>query len=136
MIKLLIKESGLSGFRPGYEFSSLIHGIIMISRRDSGLSEKTRKYLSSLNQTVLLQVFVTPTCPYCPQSVILAHQMAYESHLVEAEMIEANEFPDLSEKFGISGVPHTIINGGIGSIVGAAPEDMLIQKIDEILKTS
>ncbi len=124
------------GFPGGHEFSSLIYGILMISRRDSGLNEITREYLVSMDQPLLLQVFVTPTCPYCPQTVILAHQMAYESPLVNAEMIEATEFPDLSGKFGVSGVPHTVINGGIGSVVGAASEEMLLQKIKEIYQSS
>ena len=60
--------------------------------------------------------------------------MAYESPLVKAKMVEATEFHDLSGKFGISGVPHTVINGGIGSIVGAVSEGMLIQNIEEIFK--
>jgi len=45
----------------GYEFSSLIQDIIMVSGRDSGLSQETRDYLRTLKQPVLLQVFVTPT---------------------------------------------------------------------------
>ncbi len=50
-----------AGIPSGHEFSTLISDILMVSRRDSGLSPKTREYLRGLEQPVLLQVFVTPT---------------------------------------------------------------------------
>ena len=50
-----------SGIPSGYEFSTLINDILLASKRDSGLSTETREYLKSLNQPVLMQVFVTPT---------------------------------------------------------------------------
>ncbi len=50
-----------SGIPSGHEFSTLISDILMVSKRDSGLSPKTREYLRNLEQPLLLQVFVTPT---------------------------------------------------------------------------
>jgi hypothetical protein len=61
--------------------------------------------------------------------VVLAHQMALESSMVEAEMVEAMEFPQLSNRFGVSGVPQTTINQGSGTVVGAVPEDNLLAEI-------
>jgi glutaredoxin-like protein len=122
-----------AGIPSGHEFSSLIEGVLLVSGRDSGLNQTTRDFLTSLGKPVHLQVFVTPTCPYCPQAVMLAHQMALESPLVEAEMVEAMEFPELSEQFGVSGVPHTVINAGAGAMVGAAPEEHLVAEIQRSL---
>ena len=51
----------LSGIPSGHEFSSLIHDLVLVSSRNSGLDEKTRQFLKELKQPVLLQVFVTPT---------------------------------------------------------------------------
>lgn len=118
-----------AGVPSGHEFSSLIQDIILISGRDSGLSQQTRDMLADLTEPVTLQVFVTPTCAYCPQAVILAHQMAMESSLVQAEMVEAMEFPELSSKHGVSGVPQTTINDGAGNVVGAVPEGHLLAEI-------
>ncbi len=58
-----VKDLGIrfSGIPSGHEFSTLISDILLVSRRDSGLNEKTREYLKGLNQPLLLQVFVTPT---------------------------------------------------------------------------
>jgi len=50
-----------AGIPSGHEFSSLIHDLTLVSKRDSGLSEKTREFLAGLKKPVLLQVFVTPT---------------------------------------------------------------------------
>ena len=65
---------------------------------------------------------------------MLAHQMAFESPLVEAEMVEAMEFFDLSNQFGVSGVPHTVINGGKGNVIGAVPEERLVVEIQKTLQ--
>lgn len=50
-----------SGIPSGYEFSSLIHTIILVSRRDSGLKPEIREHLKRLTNPVNLKVFVTPT---------------------------------------------------------------------------
>jgi len=118
-----------AGVPSGHEFSSLIQDIILISGRDSGLSQQTRDLLADLTEPVSLQVFVTPTCAFCPQAVILAHQMAMESPMVQAEMVEAMEFPELSSKHGVSGVPQTTINDGAANVVGAVPEQQLLAEI-------
>jgi len=66
--------------------------------------------------------------------VVLAHRMAIESPLVEAEMVEAMEFPELSDQFNVTGVPQTTINAGDGTLVGAAPEEYLVAEIIKALK--
>lgn len=124
------------GIPAGHEFSSLVNDLVLVSRRDSNLSPETRKFLKELNQPVNLQVFVTPTCPYCPRAVVLAHQFALESPMVEAEMVEATEFPELADRFHVSGVPQTTINLGEGTIVGAAAEQNLVEEIRSALEKS
>jgi len=120
------------GIPSGYEFSSLIEDIMMISQGGSGLSDETKAQLGTLTQPLHLQVFVTPTCPYCPRAVRLAHQLALESDLVRADMVEATEFPHLSIKYGVQGVPRTVINEMV-HLEGAAPEVMLMAKVKEAI---
>jgi hypothetical protein len=59
--------------------------------------------------------------------------MAMESPMVEAEMVEAMEFPELSTRHGVSGVPQTTINNGAGSVIGAMPEPHLLDEIRRAL---
>ena len=44
-------------------------------------------------------------------------------------MVEAMEFPELSDEFGVSGVPQTTINAGAGTVVGGVPEGYLLAEI-------
>ena len=120
------------GIPAGYEFTSLLEAIRIAASGESDLSEETVEFLSSLSEPVHMQVFVTPTCPYCPQSVVLAHRMAAASPMVQADMVEAQEFPYLATKYQVMGVPRTVINEEF-HIEGAAPEPMVLDKLREAL---
>jgi alkyl hydroperoxide reductase subunit AhpF len=51
----------IAGIPAGHEFSSLVHDLLLVSSRDSGLGDRTRAFLKGISKPVLLQVFVTPT---------------------------------------------------------------------------
>ncbi|TFG58312.1 MAG: glutaredoxin [Spirochaetales bacterium] len=125
-----IKFYGIPG---GYEFSSFLEAIRLVSTGNHGLSRNTLDTLKTLSKPVHLKVFVTPTCPYCPRAVILAHKMAAASPLVKADMIEATEFPELANKYSVMGVPKTVINETV-FIEGAVPESVLLEKILEAVR--
>jgi glutaredoxin-like protein len=118
------------GIPSGYEFATLIEDIKMVSTGETGLSDATRKQVAALESPVHFQVFVTPTCPYCPRAVLLAHQLAMESELVRGDMVEAIEFPHLSNKYQVQGVPRTVINETV-HIEGAMPEAMIMARLEE-----
>ena len=118
----------LYGIPSGYEFGTLIEDIRMVSSGDPALSDATLAELAKLTSPVNIQVFVTPTCPYCPRAVLLAHRLAMASELVTASMVEATEFPQLSNRYQVYGVPRTVINDVI-HVEGAVPESMLITKL-------
>ena len=65
--------------------------------------------------------------------MVLAHCMAMENPLIQAEMIEASEFYDLAMQYNVSGVPQTNINDNAGVILGAVPEDYLLQEIKKVV---
>jgi glutaredoxin-like protein len=116
------------GIPSGYEFSTLVDTIKMVSSGASGLSPDTRRALAKVKHPLKLKVFVTPTCPYCPAAVTLAHQMAVESPLISSEMIESIEFPQLAQKYRVMGVPKTVINEEL-SLEGAVPEASLLDLV-------
>jgi glutaredoxin-like protein len=118
------------GIPSGYEFTSLIEDIMDVSRGESGLMPKTKDAVAGITEPVHFQVFVTPTCPYCPQAVRLAHKLAMESDLIRSDMIEAIEFPHLSNKYSVYGVPRTVINETVYQ-EGAVPEPMILSKLLE-----
>ena len=54
--------------------------------------------------------------------------MSVASSRVRARAIEANEFPELSDRYGVRGVPQTVINGQ-GIFVGALPESRFLEQV-------
>ena len=61
----------------------------------------------------------------------LANRMALASPNVNARTIEASEFPDLSRRFGVQGVPRTVVNEQ-GAFVGALPEAQFVAAVLEL----
>ena len=49
------------GIPSGHEFSTLIQDLLLVSSRDSGLSNQLRNHIKALTKPLHLQVFVTPT---------------------------------------------------------------------------
>jgi glutaredoxin-like protein len=123
-----------AGIPSGHEFNTLIQDILLVSSRDSGLKPATREFLKTLQKPIHLQVFVTPTCPYCPRAVVLAHQMAMENPgMIRAEGVESMEFQEVAVQFNVQGVPQTTINSGLGKVVGAVPEADLLAEIQRVI---
>jgi len=53
--------------------------------------------------------------------------MAVESEKVTATTFEATEFPEMIDRYAVSGVPKTVVNERI-EIVGALPESQFVPK--------
>ena len=120
------------GIPSGYEFNSLIEDILDISSQNHGFSEEQLEKIARINSPVHLQVFVTPACPYCPVAVRSAHRLAMVNEFITADMVEATEFPELTEKYHVRGVPRTMVNEDF-NIDGGLPEDAFIHQILEHL---
>ncbi len=54
------------------------------------------------------------------------------SEHITGDMVEVSEFPHLAVKYGVEGVPQTVINEKV-SIVGAVPEMQFARKILEAI---
>ena len=48
-------------------------------------------------------------------------------------MVEAMEFQELANRHRVSGVPQTTINDGVGTVVGAVPEEQLLAEISRVM---
>ena len=60
----------------------------------------------------------------------LAHHLAVASDLIRGDCVEANEFPELSQRYMVMAVPKTVINDQ-ASFEGALPE---AQFVDAVLR--
>lgn len=60
----------------------------------------------------------------------LAHAMALENPGITADVVEAQEFPALSQRYGVTSVPRTLINERV-QIKGAVAEQEFLNRILE-----
>lgn len=120
--------AAFSGLPAGYEFGALLEDIIDASRGAPRLSPTTVSKLRSIDRDMEIWVFVTPTCPYCPRAVRMAHMFAMANPRIRGVMVEALEFPSLAEKYSVMSVPHIVINGSY-TFIGALPEPMFLDHV-------
>lgn len=127
-----IRYYGVPG---GYEFTAFVDDIIDVSKGTTSLSENIKKKLADIKKPVHLQVFVSPTCPYCPKSARIAHQFAIENEFIRADVIEMTEFPHLVQRYSVMSVPYIVINEDT-FFVGAQPPEVFIEQINMALRAS
>jgi glutaredoxin-like protein len=116
------------GIPGGTEFPSFIETITDVSRGEVLLTEASVTALAGIESSVNVKVFVTPTCPYCPAMVRLAHQMTMVNPLIRSEGIEVNEFPDLGQRYSVQAVPLTVVNDKY-AVPGMIPEDQFVEVV-------
>jgi glutaredoxin-like protein len=118
------------GIPSGYEFPIFLHMLKLSSngKIDGPLVDVSKKIVNELK----LEVFVSPSCPHCPSSAIVAFKLAVLNDKVKGYVYEVMEFQEKVHKYNVSGVPKTVINEGKFEYMGGLPEDMVSK---EILKT-
>ncbi len=114
----------------GEEGRSFLIAIMMASTGKALLTEDTlKKMTNELREKRDIQVFVSPTCPYCPQQVLSAFSAAIvKPDLVSAEAVEIYENQDLAENLGSLAVPQTFMNGTFTG-AGLQPEPMFTETL-------
>lgn len=133
-------DSGIRilGIPSGYEFAVLIEDILDVSTGRNRLREKSLNYIRNLEHDIVMQVFVTPTCPHCPRAVRLAHQMALANPArVRGESIDANTFIEWADQEEVYSVPKTVLTAKdplkTVTFEGAVSEEYLIRQIKLLL---
>jgi len=123
------------GIPSGYEFTTLIEDIIDVSRRTPKVSEQTKEALHKLKNNLQIEVYITPTCPYCPRAVRTAHSFAMVNERITGIMVEAIEFPSLADRWGVMSVPHIVIKnldkGNTVQFIGAYPEKHFLRFVED-----
>jgi predicted DsbA family dithiol-disulfide isomerase len=57
--------------------------------------------------------------------------MAIESEHVTADVVEISEFPDMAQRYAVTGVPKIVLNDRM-ELLGAQPETALVRAVVEI----
>ncbi|SIM34821.1 thiol-disulfide isomerase or thioredoxin [Cuniculiplasma divulgatum] len=117
------------GIPSGYEFRSIIEDIETFSTGKIELRESTIDKLKTIEKPVSIRVFITPTCPYCPSAVRMAHNFALVNPNITGDMVESYEFEEEAEAAAVSSVPHTTISNIDEPIIGAQPEEIFLDQV-------
>ena len=120
-----------TGAPAGEEGHSFVMALLMASTGKTFISDDSRQRLKRLKEKRHVRVFVSPTCPYCPQQVLYAISAAIErKDLVSAEVIEIYENKDLAEEHAAMSVPKTFV-GEILTASGLQPEEYFMESLIE-----
>jgi thioredoxin reductase (NADPH) len=119
-----------TGAPVGEEGRSFLVALLMASSGKTVLTEEAlAKIKEQLREKRDIQVFVSPTCPYCPQQVMTAISAAIaKPDLISAEVVEIYENQDLAESLGSLAVPQTFINNTFTG-AGLQPEPLFMESL-------
>ncbi len=122
-----IRFNGIPG---GHEINSFLQAIVELSGLAGELPEELIERISKIDKDVDIKVFVTLGCPHCPGAVAKANRLAMENPHIKAQMIEAQTFYELSEKYNVSSVPKIVINESF-EFVGNQPIEKFIEGLEQ-----
>lgn len=120
-----------NGMPAGHEINSFIPALLETSGLESEVPEPLKSQIEEVNKPVNIKVFVTLSCPHCAGAVQKAHKLAMMNPNIDAEMVEAQTFGELSNKHGVSGVPKIVINDTL-ELVGNQPIDAFLNEIAKL----
>ncbi len=116
----------------GEEGRTFLGTILLLGFRVSGLSEQSLKILKRIDARREIKVFVSATCPYCPDQVLNAVKAAIERpEQIFLEIIDIQSNPELADKFSAYSVPQTFADEVlIGR--GAQPEELFLSSLERL----
>lgn len=120
-----------NGIPAGHEFNSFLSALVEMSGVESEVPEAFLARVAKIDKPINIKVFVTMSCPHCPEAVQKAHKLAMLNKNIVGEMIEAQTFYELSEKYNVSGVPKIIINETI-ELIGNQPIEKFLSSIESL----
>ncbi|MBU4535887.1 MAG: MJ0307 family thioredoxin [Euryarchaeota archaeon] len=82
---------------------------------------------------VKIEVFTSPTCPYCPMAIEVVDEAKKDlGDVLEVETVDIMEDREKAVNYGLMAVPAIAMNGVV-KFVGAPSKEELMQAIKEEL---
>jgi len=116
----------------GQEGQTFIEALIMMGFRETRLSDQAAKILKRIDSPREIKVFVSLTCPYCPQQAVNGLKAAIERpDLISLEIIDVQVNPDLAEKYSAHSTPLTLANDQLIA-QGAQTEELFLLSLEKM----
>ncbi len=95
----------------GEEGRTFLETLILVGLGQSNLNEQSLKVLNKIDTPRSVKLFVSATCPYCPQQAVNAVKAAIEKpELISLELIDIQCEPELAGQYSAYSVPQTFAN--------------------------
>lgn len=116
----------------GEEGRIFLEAIILIGSQKSNLNEQSLQVIKKIDTPRNIKVFVSATCPYCPQQALNTLKAAVEKpDLISLEIIDIQANPELANQYSAQSVPQTYANDVLIA-QGAQPEELFILSLEKM----
>jgi len=116
----------------GEEARTFLEILILVGLGKSQLSDQSVNVIKKIDSPRNVKVFVSPTCPYCPQEAVNAVKAAIEMpEYVSLEIIDIQCEPEIANQYAAQSVPQAFANDVlIGQ--GAQPEEVFVLSLQKL----
>jgi thioredoxin reductase (NADPH) len=116
----------------GEEGRTLVGMIMLLGFQISNLNEQAKKIVKKIGSKREIKVFVSPTCPYCPDQAISAVKAAIENpDLISLEIIDIQSNQEIANRYSAFSVPQTFAND-ILIAYGAQAEELFVLSLQKL----
>lgn len=116
----------------GREIEPFFQAVNLVGHQKTGLGDQALKILRSISEPRQIKIFVSLTCPYCPQEVRNALQAAVERpDIISLEIIDVEALPELADKYNAFGTPMVYANEKLIAR-GAQPEELFMVSLKKL----
>jgi len=113
----------------GEEGRTFMEAISMMGHRRPELSDPSRQILEKITEPRNVKLFVSPTCPYCPQQAVNCLKAAIaKPDVISLEIIDIQANPDIAEQYNAFSIPVCYANE-VMIAKGAQPEELFMASL-------
>jgi thioredoxin reductase (NADPH) len=116
----------------GEESRTFLETLIHVGLGQSNVSDPSAKVLKKITSPRDIKVFVSPTCPYCPQQAVNGVKAVIERpDMVSLDIIDIQCRPDLAEQYSAHSVPQAFANEVLIGM-GAQQEEVFMASLESL----
>ena len=116
----------------GEEGRIFLEALLFVGTGKSNLTSESQRVIKRINEQRDIKVFVSASCPYCPQQAQNALKAAVEKpELISLEIIDIQANPDLADQYSAQSVPQTYANDLLIA-QGAQPEELFMASLEKM----
>jgi thioredoxin reductase (NADPH) len=116
----------------GEEGRTFLEMLLLVGMGQSHLGDQAAKVIKKIDTPRNIKIFVSPTCPYCPQQAINAVKAVIASpELISVEIIDIQCNPDIANQYSAHSVPQAFANDVLIGM-GAQSEEVFAASLEKM----